>query len=285
MTMTKRPRRRLLALVLGVVVLAAAATATALAQGQRFTDVPPDHEAYEAVEWMAEAGVTVGYDDGTFKPERPLPKQHAVVFVERFYDDVLGAEESPDFTRGDFARLLHGIAQPGGTSPAATTTVPPTTTTAAPASTGNWEGVSGTLQGINPAPYTAIGVEERVNLWDHSSSLGDDEAYLLVRCIAGATDFIIVWDGLVFGDVDNRVTMEYRLDDGPVERATAYEASRSDTTFIHAPEPQALEGHDSFTVQTYDWYDGEAGKGVTFDISGYAAARDKWLTNCGSSVG
>lgn len=58
--MAKRQRRRLLALVFGVVVLAAAATATALAQSQRFTDVPPDHEAYEAVEWMAEAGVTVG---------------------------------------------------------------------------------------------------------------------------------------------------------------------------------------------------------------------------------
>lgn len=233
-----------------------------------------------------------GNEDGTFKPGRPLSKQHAVVFVERFYDDVLGAEESPDFTRADFARLLHGIAQPGRTSPATTTTVAPTTTvtptttTAAPASTGNWEGVSGTLQGIDPAPYSGIGVEERVNVWDHSSFYGEpDYAYLLVRCSEGITDFFIVWDGLVFGGTDDRVTMEYRLDDGPVKRATAYEGSSSGTTFIHAPEPQALVGHDSFTVQTYDWYDGGAEKGVTFDLSGYAAARDKWLTNCDSDIG
>ena len=83
---------------------------TAAAQStQRFPDVPPDHPAFEAVDWAAEVGVTTGYTDGTFKPERPLSKGHAVVFMERYYDEILQAEESEDFTRGDMMVLLKAI--------------------------------------------------------------------------------------------------------------------------------------------------------------------------------
>ena len=79
------------------------------AQSQRFPDVPADHYAYQAVEWAAEAGVTTGYDDGTFKPQRPLNKNHAVVFMQRYYDEILQAEQSDDFTRGDMMVLLKAI--------------------------------------------------------------------------------------------------------------------------------------------------------------------------------
>ena len=89
--------------------LIGALTATAVAQSQRFPDVPPDHYAHEAVEWAAEVGVTTGYTDGTFRPERPLIKRHAVVFMERYYDEILQAEESEDFTRGDMMVLLKAI--------------------------------------------------------------------------------------------------------------------------------------------------------------------------------
>ena len=96
--------------VLAAVAVAAAGTAaTAIAQSQRFPDVPPGHDAYEAVEWAAEVGVTTGYTDGTFKPERPLHKRHAVVFMERYYDEILQADESEDFTRGDMMVLLKAI--------------------------------------------------------------------------------------------------------------------------------------------------------------------------------
>lgn len=67
------------------------------------------HYAFEAVEWAAAAGVTTGYTDGTFKPQRPLVKRHAVVFMERYCDEILGTEESPDFTRGDMMVLLKAI--------------------------------------------------------------------------------------------------------------------------------------------------------------------------------
>ena len=79
---------------------------------RRFPDVAPDHAAHDAIQWAAEVGVT--YTDGTFKPERPLSKRHAVVFLERYYDEILGADESADFTRADMMQVLYEIAgKPG----------------------------------------------------------------------------------------------------------------------------------------------------------------------------
>ena len=100
----------MIALVAVSVLILAAGVGTAVAQAvQRFSDVPEDHEAFDAIEWAASAGVTSGYDDGTFKPERPLSKRHALVFLERFYDDILGATESKGFTRADMMVLLKAI--------------------------------------------------------------------------------------------------------------------------------------------------------------------------------
>ena len=93
---------------------------TAIAQtAQRFSDVPPDHEAFEAVEWAAAVGLTLGYTDGTFRPDEPLAKWRALIFMERYYDDVLGAAESGDFTSGDMMMLLKAIDD-GGSTPAST---------------------------------------------------------------------------------------------------------------------------------------------------------------------
>ena len=93
----------------------AGTTTTTTVASTRFSDVPVDHYAFEAVEWAAEVGVTTGYTDGTFKPGRALSKRHAVVFMERYYDEILGADESADFTRGDMMQVLYEIAgQPGG---------------------------------------------------------------------------------------------------------------------------------------------------------------------------
>ena len=111
-------KKRTIAAIVIAAGVVGALTATAVAQSQRFPDVPPDHSAYEAVEWAAEVGLTLGYPDGTFKPEAPLGKWHAVVFMERYYDQILQASESPDFTRGDMMELLKAIndASPAGPS-------------------------------------------------------------------------------------------------------------------------------------------------------------------------
>ena len=112
------PKRLTVAVVAAVVALGGTAVAQTV---QRFSDVPPEHEAYEAVEWAAAVELTLGYDDGTFRPDDPLPRWAALVFMERFYDDVLGADESSDFTRGDMMLLLKaindGTAQPAAPVP------------------------------------------------------------------------------------------------------------------------------------------------------------------------
>ena len=103
-------KKRAVAVIACVVATVVAVPgSTAIAQSQRFPDVPADHYAYEAIEWAAEAGVTAGYTDGTFKPQQPLRKSHAVVFMERYYDQILQADQSPDFTRGDMMVLLKTI--------------------------------------------------------------------------------------------------------------------------------------------------------------------------------
>ncbi|MYA85664.1 MAG: S-layer homology domain-containing protein [Acidimicrobiaceae bacterium] len=103
----RRHVRRLLIAVIAVAVLVGG---TAIAQtGQRFSDVPADHPQADAIHWAADAGVTTGYGDGTFRPSTPLSKDHALIFMERFYDDVLGADVSDDFTRSDMMELLHTI--------------------------------------------------------------------------------------------------------------------------------------------------------------------------------
>ena len=100
---------------LAVVGVLAAGSAVLAQSLQRFPDVAPDHYAHDAIQWAAEVGVTTGYTDGTFKPERPLSKRHAVVFMERYYDEILGAQESADFTRADMMQVLYEIAgKPGG---------------------------------------------------------------------------------------------------------------------------------------------------------------------------
>ena len=115
------PKRLTVAML--VVVLAVGGTAVAQT-AQRFSDVPPNHEAFEAVEWAAETGLTVGYGDGTFGPDDPLSRWQAVTFMERYYDDILQASESDRFTRGDMMMLLKAIDDG-----AATTTAPEPTPT------------------------------------------------------------------------------------------------------------------------------------------------------------
>ncbi len=101
-------------------VVVVVSVSAVVAQSGRFADVPPDHSAFEAVEWAAGVGLTHGKADGTFGVDDPLSKRHAVIFMERFYDTVLKADQSGDFTRGDMMVLLKeisdGTAEPGSVS-------------------------------------------------------------------------------------------------------------------------------------------------------------------------
>lgn len=133
-SMTKwHVKKRAIAAAVLVAGVLGAVVAIAVAQSQRFSDVPPDHAAYEAVEWAAEVGVTAGYTDGTFKPEEALSRRHARVFLERFYDGILGADgddsfKHADFIRGDMMILLKAINDGGSTETSESGTHEPTTT-------------------------------------------------------------------------------------------------------------------------------------------------------------
>lgn len=68
-----------------VVVLAAAGTVAAQGE-QRFDDVPPDHYAFDAINWMVDAGITSGCGDGSsFCPDQPLNRAHVAVFLYRYH--------------------------------------------------------------------------------------------------------------------------------------------------------------------------------------------------------
>ena len=63
-----------------------------------------DDHPVDAIEWAADQGITLGCDDAKFCPDQPLKRKHARVFIERFYDQVLGAGGDDQFTNHDFTR-------------------------------------------------------------------------------------------------------------------------------------------------------------------------------------
>jgi hypothetical protein len=67
-----------------------------LAQAHRFSDVPPNHPNYLAVEALASEGAIRGYPDGTFRPSEPaIRQQFAKMVVEAFAMTVTGSEVCP----------------------------------------------------------------------------------------------------------------------------------------------------------------------------------------------
>ena len=56
-----------------------------------FSDVPPDHVFFLEIEWMAAAGITEGYSNGTFKPGWPVTRQAMAAYICRLFDCYDGA--------------------------------------------------------------------------------------------------------------------------------------------------------------------------------------------------
>jgi CSLREA domain-containing protein len=49
-----------------------------------FSDVGTSHPFFVQISWMAQSGVTEGYQDGTFKPGNPVTRQAMSAFMQRF---------------------------------------------------------------------------------------------------------------------------------------------------------------------------------------------------------
>ena len=101
---TGRRGKATVGLVMVLMVVGVASLAVGQAE-QRFSDVPVDDPNRTAIEWAADAGLTVGYGDGRFGPDNAMSRSQAVTFMERFFD--LGLADG--FKRGDMMGLLHAI--------------------------------------------------------------------------------------------------------------------------------------------------------------------------------
>ena len=49
-----------------------------------FPDVPPAQSFCGEIAWLADAGITGGYPDGTFKPSEPITRQAMAAFLHRY---------------------------------------------------------------------------------------------------------------------------------------------------------------------------------------------------------
>jgi len=76
------------------VVAAAIGVGTAWA-GQTFSDVPPDHPFASEIEAVASAGITTGFNDGTFRPGQNVTRGAMAAFMGRGFGrlgtDTVGA--------------------------------------------------------------------------------------------------------------------------------------------------------------------------------------------------
>jgi hypothetical protein len=75
-------------------------------EARSFSDVPPNHAAYQAVEYLKERGVISGYPDGTFQPDKKVNRAEAAKIIVA---PLLSAEELGQFTTTVFADVPEGV--------------------------------------------------------------------------------------------------------------------------------------------------------------------------------
>src|SRR5687767_957448 len=75
-----RPQRRSIVLLLGLLLLAIPGLALA---SHRFPDVPTNHPFHSQIDAIAGAGITAGFNDGSYHPSDPVTRQAMAAFMER----------------------------------------------------------------------------------------------------------------------------------------------------------------------------------------------------------
>ena len=63
-----------------------------------FVDVPTSHAFYTAIVWLADAGISTGYADGTFRPSQPVLREQMAAFLYR----LRALEATPSAGSGSF---------------------------------------------------------------------------------------------------------------------------------------------------------------------------------------
>jgi hypothetical protein len=82
------PRRRhLVAVAVVAAVLATVVSVPAAVWASNtFSDVPDSNPFHDDIGWMAETGISTGYEDGTYLPANPVSRQAMSAFMRRLYD-------------------------------------------------------------------------------------------------------------------------------------------------------------------------------------------------------
>lgn len=79
--MFKHMQKKLMAVVLSVTM--ALSVAVASAAGNPFSDLPPNHWAYDAVVQLASKGINQGYGDGTFRGDNYITRYEAATMISK----------------------------------------------------------------------------------------------------------------------------------------------------------------------------------------------------------
>lgn len=82
------------AVILVIVLLVGAPVGRAGAAVPEFSDVPPEHQFYDDIMWMATEGVAEGFPDGTYRPTVPVSRQAMAAFMHRLSDVLGGPSDS-----------------------------------------------------------------------------------------------------------------------------------------------------------------------------------------------
>ena len=61
-----------------------ASKATSTSTSNPFPDVPRDHQFAKEITWLANAGITTGWPDGTFRPLAPIARDAMAAFMIRW---------------------------------------------------------------------------------------------------------------------------------------------------------------------------------------------------------
>ncbi|MDY3048600.1 MAG: S8 family serine peptidase [Rothia sp. (in: high G+C Gram-positive bacteria)] len=85
-----------------------------------FKDVPVDHPFYKEISWLAEQGITRGWEDGTFRPSQPVNRDAMAAFFYRMAGSpAYTAPQDPAFSdieASPFYKEISWLAEQGITS-------------------------------------------------------------------------------------------------------------------------------------------------------------------------
>lgn len=80
-----------------------------------FTDVPLDHWAYDAIEYLEEEGLAEGFPDGSYRGDRELTRYEFAMVTARMYDaflELVDEEEKPGIDTEAILEMLMAEFQP-----------------------------------------------------------------------------------------------------------------------------------------------------------------------------